>query len=119
MPSITIKAIPITASIAGIKKFFRRFFTVDFCHASIGQTAITNIIDNRIGASTLLKNDIPTVTFVPRTASDTSGKTVPQKVANAAPTNNKLLTKKLLSLETIELNSPALLLSKLYRLINT
>src|SRR3954447_16746400 len=104
---------PRTARIAGIMKFFLRFFIVDFCQASIGQTAMTNIIDNRMGASTLLKNGSPTVTLVPRTASETSGKIVPQNTAKAAPTSNRLLNKKLLSLETKELNSPALLFRRL------
>jgi len=43
------------------------------------------------GAFTRLKNGGPTVIFTPRTASEMTGKIVPQKTAKAMPTSTRLL----------------------------
>src|SRR6185437_9937035 len=45
------------------------------------------------GAFTVSKNGGPTVILTPRTASDRTGKSVPQKTAKAMPINTKLLNR--------------------------
>src|SRR3990172_9682693 len=62
-----------------------------------------------MGPFTWLKKGGPTVILTPRTASEMRGKTVPQKVAKAAPTRIRLLKRKLLSRDSMESSSLSLL----------
>ena len=60
-------------------------------HAITGPTPIRKSSARPSGALTRLKNGGPTVIFTPRTHSEITGKTVPQKTAKAMPTRIRLL----------------------------
>src|SRR5699024_1854461 len=85
--------------IAGTTKFLPKFLTVECCQEISGHTAIKNKSASKMGGITVLKNGIPTVTFVPVTASLTNGKIVPQNTANVAPIKIRLLIRKELSFD--------------------
>ena len=74
--------------------------------AMSGPTPIRKISPRNSGTFTWLKNGAPTLTFTPRTASESSGKTVPKKTVKAAATSSTLLSRKADSRETTESSSP-------------
>src|SRR5262249_50243744 len=79
---------------AGQRKFFLRLLQVARRQAMTGPTPIRNSSTKPSGALTLLKNGGPTVIFTPRTHSEMTGNTVPQKTAKAMPTRIRLVKRK-------------------------
>ena len=63
------------------------------------------------GAFTRLKKGGPTVIFTPRTHSEMTGKTVPQKTVKAIPTSARLFSRKAASRENTDSSSLRLLSS--------
>ena len=63
----------------------------------------------QIGTVIELKNGAPTLTFTPRIASATSGKSVPSSTVNMKPQSSRLLNRKTVSRLAIESSCPVLL----------
>src|SRR5208282_5663051 len=108
-------AIPITA---GPAKVCARLRGDERRQAINGPTPIRKIRARASGALTLLKKGGPTVILTPRTASEITGKIVPQKTANAIPTSTRLLKRKAASRERYDSNSAGVC-SSLTRLISS
>ncbi len=70
--------------------------------ASSGPTPVRNSRNMAMGIFTRLKNGGPTLIFVPRTDSDSTGKSVPARTATQATSRIRLLNRKLDSRETRE-----------------
>src|SRR5262249_54783225 len=96
---------PTSPSNTGHRKLRLRLLHDARRQAINGPTPIRNRSTSPSGAFTRLKNGGPTVIFTPRTASEITGKIVPQNTANAIPTRIKLLSRKAASRERIESNS--------------
>ena len=78
----------------------RRRFRGDARRQAItGPTPVKNRSTRPSGAFTRLKKGGPTVIFTPRTHSERTGNTVPQKTAKAMPTRIRLLKRKAASRE--------------------
>jgi hypothetical protein len=90
----------------GRRKLRRRFSEEARRQAMSGPTPIRKMRARKIGMLTRLKNGAPTLTFVPFTASESSGNTVPKKTVKAAATRKRLFRRKADSRETIESSSP-------------
>src|SRR3954468_806486 len=90
--------------IDGIRKFRFKLSTEVLRHASSGPTAVSSNNTSAIGTFTLLKNGGPTVIFVPCTASERIGNSVPHNTANADTSSSTLLKRKLDSRETSDSN---------------
>src|SRR6266513_5185489 len=89
-----------TARSVGIRKLRLMLSTEVLRQASSGPKAVSSNSNIAIGISTRLKNGAPTVTFVPCTHSDSSGKNVPQSTVKQAASSKRLLNRKLDSRET-------------------
>src|SRR5438067_7696375 len=89
-----------TVSTVGIRKLRLMLSTDVLRHASSGPSAVSSNSNIAIGISTRLKNGAPTVTFVPCTHSDSSGKNVPQSTVKQAASSKRLFNRKLDSRET-------------------
>ena len=81
----------------GTEKFRMKAFFDVRRQTSIGPTPVMNRRNNPIGVMTLLKKGAPTVIFVPVTASEITGKIVPQNTAKQIITKMTLLNKNPLS----------------------
>src|SRR6202022_2337694 len=88
----------------GQPKFLRRLSTEVLRQARSGPTPVRNSRNMAIGMLTRLKNGGPTLIFVPRIASESTGKSVPERTATQATNRIKLLKRKLDSREIIESN---------------
>src|SRR5208283_412151 len=97
-----------TPTDAGAAKFLTRFERVALRQAISGPTPVRKISASASGPLTLLKNGGPTVILTPRTASDSTGKIVPQKTANAIPTSMRLLNRNAASRDRYDSNSAGL-----------
>src|SRR3982751_5000002 len=86
--------------IAGTAKFRLRLSSEVLRHESNGPKAVRNNNPKNIGIVTRLKNGGPTVTLVPCTHSDKSGKSVPHRMVKQAASRSRLLKRKLDSRET-------------------
>src|SRR5580704_7250111 len=71
-------------------------------HASKGPTPVNKRRNSAMGIFTLLKNGGPTLILFPVTASERTGKSVPQSTAKHAASKIKLLNRKLDSRDTKE-----------------
>src|SRR5256885_9745006 len=89
-----------TVSSVGTRKLRLMLSTEVLRQASSGPSAVSSKSNIAIGISTRLKNGAPTVTFVPCTHSDSSGKNVPQSTVKQAASSKRLLNRKLDSRET-------------------
>src|SRR5580700_2909621 len=87
--------------ISGHAKFRFRLSTEVFRQASSGPTPVRKSRNRPIGMLTLLKNGAPTFILEPETASDKTGKSVPERTAIQETSRIKLLKRKLDSRETI------------------
>src|SRR5579862_6425453 len=93
--------IPVTnAPSAGHKKLRFKLSSDVLRHASNGPSAVSSSNSNATGIFTRLKNGGPTVTFVPCTHSESTGKSVPQSTVKHATSRSRLLNRKLDSRET-------------------
>src|SRR5882672_4847844 len=86
----------------GYPKFFFKLSTEVLRQARSGPTPVKNNKNIAIGIFTRLKNGGPTLIFDPRTASESTGKSVPARTATQATSKIRLLNKKLDSRESIE-----------------
>src|SRR5580704_8340887 len=91
---------PMTPTIKGHAKFRFRLSTEVLRHASSGPTPVRKRRSSPIGMFTLLKNGAPTLILEPESASDKTGKSVPERTATHETNRIKLLNKKLDSRET-------------------
>src|SRR2546426_1093661 len=101
------KAAPIPPRAIGPRKLRRRFSSEARRQAMSGPTPIRKMSERKRGTFTWLKKGAPTLTFTPRSASDSSGNTVPKKTVKAAATRKTLLSRKADSRETTESSSPS------------
>src|ERR1700719_440035 len=85
--------------INGQVKFRFRLSTEVFRHASSGPTPVRNSSNRPIGMFTLLKNGAPTLILEPESASDKTGKSVPERTATQETSRIRLLNRKLDSRE--------------------
>src|SRR3982751_5987592 len=93
-----------TAKAVGISRL-RRTLSVDVLRQeSNGPTAVSKSSNSATGMLTLLKNGAPTVTLLPCTHSERTGKRVPHKTVKHATSNSRLLKRKLDSRETSDSN---------------
>src|SRR5450755_2538437 len=91
-----------TAITVGTRKFRRRLST-DVCRqASRGPTPVKNTRNSPMGTFTRLKNGGPTVTLLPVTHSESTGKSVPHSTAKHETSSTRLLNRKLDSRDTKE-----------------
>src|SRR5271170_3385271 len=90
--------------INGKPKFFFRLSTEVLRQASSGPTPVRNKRNIAMGIFTRLKNGGATLIFDPRTASESTGKSVPARTATQATRRIRLLNRKLDSRESIESN---------------
>ena len=93
-------------AITGFRKFRRRLSADARRHAMSGPTPIMKSKARKTGMFTRLKKGAPTLTLTPRTASESSGKTVPKKTVKVAARSKTLLSRKADSRETTESSSP-------------
>src|SRR5271170_309871 len=91
---------PMTPTINGQAKFRFRLSTEVLRHARRGPTPVRNSRSSPIGIFTLLKKGAPTLILEPESASDKTGKSVPERTATHETSRIKLLNKKLDSRET-------------------
>src|ERR1700722_5706999 len=90
----------INAPIAGHLKL-REMLSIEVLRqASSGPSAVSNRSSSATGIFTRLKNGGPTVTLVPCTHSERTGKSVPHRTVKQATSSKRLLNKKLDSRET-------------------
>src|SRR5207248_7429242 len=108
-----------TVSSAGIRKLRLTLSTEVLRQASSGPSAVSNSSNMAIGISTRLKNGAPTVTLVPCTHSESSGKNVPQSTVKQAASSKRLLNRKLDSRETSDSSLCSLFSSRLRTKKNT
>src|SRR6202049_219857 len=95
-------AATITPPISGKPKFLRKLSVEVLRQASSGPTPVRNSRNMAMGMLTRLKNGGPTLIFVPRIASDSTGKGVAERTATQATKRIKLLKRKLDSREIME-----------------
>src|ERR1700675_2365227 len=95
---------PMTPIISGQVKLRLRLSTEVFRQASSGPTPVRNSRRRPMGMLTLLKNGAPTLILEPESASDRTGKRVPESTATQETSRIKLLNRKLDSRETIASN---------------
>src|SRR5512142_1601588 len=100
MPPAISATATATATIVGMRKLRFRLSSDVFRQASSGPTAVSSSRNIAIGTLTLLKNGGPTVTFVPCTHSERTGKRVPHKTAKHDTSKRTLLNRKLDSRDT-------------------
>src|SRR5271169_162481 len=93
-----------TPTIRGHAKFRFRLSTEVLRQASSGPTPVRKSRSRPIGMFTLLKNGAPTLILEPESASDKTGKSVPDRTAMHETSRIKLLKRKLDSRETIASN---------------
>ena len=89
-------------AMTGFRKFRRRLSAEARRQAMSGPTPIRKSKARKTGILTRLKKGAPTLTLTPRTASDSSGNTVPKKTVKVAARNRTLLSRKADSRETAE-----------------
>src|SRR5438445_4454626 len=99
MPSAKSTSPPPRPTESGPAKFRCRFFGVARRQAMIGPTPVKNSRNRPSGALTRLKNGGPTVIFTPRTHSEITGNTVPQKIVKQMPSRIRLLNRNAASRE--------------------
>jgi hypothetical protein len=95
-----------TPASTGLRKLRRRLSAEARRQAMSGPTPMRKRRPRKRGMFTRLKKGAPTLTLVPRRASDRSGKMVPKKTVKLAATRNTLLRRNADSRETIESSSP-------------
>src|SRR5580692_2486059 len=96
---------PATTPIINGQVKFRFRLSIDvFRQASSGPTPVRNSSNRPIGMFTLLKNGAPTLIFEPESASDKTGKSVPERTATQETSRIRLLKRKLDSRETTASN---------------
>ena len=71
-------------------------------HASIGPIAVSSTSTSASGATSRLNQGGPTLASVPVTASEISGKNVPQRITRQSPTSTRLFSRKNASRESSE-----------------
>src|SRR5262249_51193298 len=96
---------------SGTEKSRLRLLALARRQAITGPTPVRNSKSTPKGPFTLLKNGGPPGDFSPPPPFDQTGKTVPQKVAKARPTNTQLFNRKAASRESSESSSFSLLSS--------
>src|SRR5271154_4935582 len=87
---------------SGHAKFLRNASKDVLRQASRGPTPVRRSKNSAIGTVTLLKNGGPTLILLPCTHSDSTGNSVPHKIAKQAASSTRLLKRKLDSRETSE-----------------
>src|SRR5580693_8780600 len=92
---------PTTPIISGQVKFRFRLSTEVFRQASSGPTPVRKSSNSPIGMFTLLKNGAPTLILDPESASDKTGKSVPESTATQETSRIRLLNRKLDSRDTM------------------
>src|SRR5580700_351991 len=92
---------PTQPTISGQVKFRFRLSTEVFRHASNGPTPVRKRRSKPMGMFTLLKKGAPTLILEPDSASDKTGKRVPESTAMHETKRIKLLKRKLDSRETM------------------
>src|SRR6266568_7298031 len=100
MPNAVSNRAVARAPIAGQRKLRLRLSTDVLRQASSGPTAVNSNNSRATGTFTRLKKGGPTVTLVPCTHSESTGKSVPHKTVKQATSRSRLLNKKLDSRET-------------------
>src|SRR5438128_12243299 len=95
MPPTTSAIAVSSAMAAGIAKLRFTLSNEVLRHASSGPTAVKKSKNSPIGTFTLLKNGGPTVTLLPCTHSESTGKSVPQRTAKQDASKTRLLKRKL------------------------
>src|ERR1700722_9327234 len=90
--------------ISGQAKLRFRLSTEVLRQARSGPTPVRKSRNRPIGILTLLKNGAPTFILEPETASDKTGKSVPERTAMQETSRIKLLNRKLDSRDTIASN---------------
>src|SRR5712692_9479093 len=103
--SLITPAAPMPAR-TGLRKFRFRFSAEARRQAMRGPTPMRKRRARKMGIFTRLKKGAPTLTLTPRTASDSSGKTVPKKTVKVAAIRKRLFRRKTDSRETAESSSP-------------
>src|SRR5713101_2346064 len=103
--SLITPAAPMPAR-TGLRKFRFRFSAEARRQAMRGPTPMRKRRAMKIGIFTRLKKGAPTLTLTPRTASESSGKTVPKKTVKVAAIRKRLFRRKTDSRETAESSSP-------------
>src|SRR5262245_17605723 len=93
MPDASVSPSTTTPVTTGQVNWRLRFAVEALRQAMSGPTPVRASSSNPIGTLTLLKNGGPTVIFVPRTASDRMGNSVPHKTEKATPTKSRLLNR--------------------------
>src|ERR1700737_5122418 len=91
-----------TPPASGQPKFLRRLSMEVLRQARSGPTPVRKSRNMAIGILTRLKNGGPTLIFVPRIASDSTGKSVPERTATQATRRIRLLKRKLDPREILE-----------------
>ena len=82
---------------------------VELRHGSAGPTPIRSTSVAQIGTVIELKKGAPTLTFTPRIASATSGKSVPSRTVNMKPQRSRLLNRNTVSRLAMASSCPVLL----------
>src|ERR1700675_3826893 len=95
---------PKRPTISGQAKFRFRLSAEVFRQASSGPTPVRKSRSRPIGMLTLLKKGAPTLILEPETASDKTGKSVPESTATQETSRIRLLKRKLDSRETMASN---------------
>src|SRR4051794_8521037 len=99
-PKTTTRIATASERTVGINKLRRMLSTDVLRHDSSGPTAVNSRSSIATGTFTLLKKGAPTVTLVPCTHSDNTGKSVPHSTVKQATSRMRLLNRKLDSRET-------------------
>src|SRR5271165_6154546 len=89
-----------TPAIVGNTKFLRMLLNEVLRHASTGPTPVRKSRKSPIGTATRLYHGAPMVTLFPCTYSESTGKSVPQRIVKQAASKTRLLNRKLDSRET-------------------
>src|ERR1700675_1128233 len=103
-PNAKMTAPATRPTISGPAKFRFRLSREVFRQARSGPTPVRKSRNRPIGTLTLLKNGAPTLILEPETASERTGKRVPERTAMQETSRIKLLNRKLDSRETIASN---------------
>ena len=95
-----------TPASTGVRKFRFRFCAEARRQAMSGPTPIRKSRARKMGMLTRLKKGAPTLTLIPRMASESRGNTVPKKTVKVAAMRKRLFRRKADSRETTESSSP-------------
>jgi hypothetical protein len=107
-PKSTAVAMPTTTASAAGTATSRRSASRDATrHGSAGPTPMRKSSAMHSGSVMLLKNGSPTLTLTPRTASATSGKSVPNSTVKVNTENSRLLSRNAVSRDATASRRPA------------